>query len=168
MRPPQRISERGVTLIELVFVIAVIAILAALALPSLGARFERQRLAAAAETYAADLSEARFEAARRGQALYLEATVEGKAWCWAVTTQAGCDCAQAQTCQLRNVKSSSHAGIKLVESQPVRLDPAGTALAMTAVVFESSRGERLHVDLQALGRVRICTAAGPDVRYPRC
>ena len=168
MRALHRIRVAGVTMIELVFVIAVLAVLAALALPALGARFERQRLAAAAETYSADLSEARFEAARLGQSLYIEATSAEKTWCWAVSTQAGCDCTQAQACQLRNVKSTSHAGIQLIEPKPVRLDPAGTADAMTAVIFESSRGERLRVDLQALGRVRICTAAGPDKRYAHC
>jgi type IV fimbrial biogenesis protein FimT len=158
----------GLTMIELVFVIAVMAILAALALPSFNARLERQRLHGAAETLSADLAEARFESARRGQALFVEASVGEKAWCWAVTTQTGCDCAQAQACQLRNAQSKAYSGIKLLEPKPVRLDPAGTTETITVASFESRRGERLRVDLQALGRVRICTAAGPDTRYPHC
>jgi len=158
----------GLTMIELMFAIAVLAILAAVALPSINARLERQRLANAAETLATDLSEARFEAARRGQALHVEPTLGEKTWCWAVSTQPGCDCVQSQACQLHKVQSSSYGGIKLLDPRPVRLDPAGTTETVTAAQFESSRGERLRVDLQALGRVRVCTAAGPDTRYPRC
>jgi type IV fimbrial biogenesis protein FimT len=60
----------GLTLIELCAVLAVLALLSALALPSLGHRLDRQRLHAAAETLAADLADARFEAARRGQPLH--------------------------------------------------------------------------------------------------
>ena len=164
----KRLSTRGLTMLELMIAVAVLAILAALAVPSLSARFERQRLSSAAETLSTDLSEARFEAARLGQALHIEPAVNEKTWCWAVSTQAGCDCAQAQACQLHSVQSTAYRGIKLLEPKPVRLDPAGTTDAVTAAVFESSRGDRLRVDLQALGRVRICVAAGTDTRYNRC
>lgn len=164
----KRVRARGLTLIELMLAIAVLAVLATLALPALNTRLERQRLASAAETLSTDLSEARFEAARRGQALYVESNVGAKAWCWAVSTQPGCDCALPQACQLHQVPSTSYGGIRLLEPRPVRLDPAGTTETTTAAIFESSRGERLRVDLQALGRVRICIAAGTDTRYPRC
>lgn len=165
MKPARR---AGLTMIELVFVIAVLAILAALAVPTFSARFERQRLAAAAEALAADLTESRFEAAKLGQALFVEPVVGDKSWCWAVSTQAGCDCTQPQACQLRNVPSRAHAGIKLLEPRAVRLDPTGTTDAVTAALFESPKGERLRVDMRSLGRVHICSAAGPDTRYPRC
>ena len=158
----------GLTLLELMIAIAVMAVLASVALPSITARLERQRLVNAAETLATDLSEARFEAARRGQALHVEPALGEKTWCWAVSTQSGCDCAQAQACQLHNVQASAYGGIKLLEPKAVRLNPAGTGETVTVAAFESSRGERLRVDLQALGRVRVCTAAGPDTRYPRC
>jgi type IV fimbrial biogenesis protein FimT len=163
-----RRHARGLTMLELMIALAVLAVLAAVALPSISARLERQRLSSVAETLATDLAEARFEAARRGQALHVEASAADKTWCWAVSTQSGCDCAQEQACQLHKVRSSSYRGIKLVERRPVRLDPAGTTDTLSAALFESSRGERLRVDMQALGRVRVCTAAGPDTRYPRC
>lgn len=53
---------RGLTLIELLIAVAVLGVLAALALPDLGPRMARHRLAAAAETLALDLAEARVEA----------------------------------------------------------------------------------------------------------
>ncbi|CAD5373625.1 Pilus assembly protein FimT [Rubrivivax sp. A210] len=159
---------RGVTLIEMVIAIAVLVLLATLALPAFQARLDRQRLAAAAEALATDLAEARFEAVRRGQAAYVEPAEQGGAWCWAVSTQSGCTCDQAQPCQLRAVQSSSYKGIKLIEPHAVRLDPDGTAETQASAVFESRHGERLRVDLQALGRVRICTLAGSDTRYPHC
>jgi prepilin-type N-terminal cleavage/methylation domain-containing protein len=158
----------GLTMIEVVFVIAVLAILAALAVPSFSARIERQRLAGAAESLATDLAEARFEAARRGHVLYVEPQSGEANWCWAVVTQQGCDCTQTQACQLRKVQAGSFAGIRLLEAAAVRLDPLGTTETRMAAIFESRHGERLRVDLHALGRVHICSAAGPGTRYPHC
>ncbi|MFO1266354.1 MAG: GspH/FimT family pseudopilin [Rubrivivax sp.] len=44
---------------------------------------------------AADIADARHEAARRGQALHIEgraADSGGPAWCWSVATAPGCPC----------------------------------------------------------------------------
>jgi len=166
LHPAQR-RQRGLTMIEMAIALAVLAILGALAIPSFSNRLARERLAANAESLAADVSEARFDAARRGQALYVLAGT-GPGACWAIGTQPGCGCEQVQACQVRRVPGNPKSGIRIVEAHDVRLEPAGTAAVTSAAVLESPSGERLRVDVIALGRTRICTAHGPAVKYPAC
>ena len=90
-RPRRR---RGLTLLELSIVMAVLAILGALAVPSMAERLAGERLLSAASMYAADIADARHEAARRGQPLHVQASA-GPAWCWAVATHAPCACGES-------------------------------------------------------------------------
>ncbi|MDO9073959.1 MAG: GspH/FimT family protein [Rubrivivax sp.] len=162
----------GFTMIELALALVVLAILAALALPDLGRRMERQRLQGAAQGLAADLAEARFEAARQGQALFVEArpaASRDSGWCWAVARSAGCDCAAAEACQVHAVRSADWRGVRLVEGLAVALQPGGTtAGAQQAALLESSRGEQLRVEVSALGRARVCATRGSWPNVPVC
>lgn len=154
-------------MLELVIAMAVLAVLGALALPSLGARLDQQRLSSAAEALLADLQEARFEAVRQGRALHLVVQT-GPAWCWAVAQHAACPCGQGQACELRSARPQDHAGVQLLQAQPLLLTPQGLPSAAASQTLESRRGLQLRVDTQALGRARICTLRGPTVRYPAC
>ncbi|MDP1902193.1 MAG: GspH/FimT family pseudopilin [Rubrivivax sp.] len=157
----------GLTLLELAIVMAVMAVLAALALPSLGAQLAHKRLQSAAQALADDITNARFEAAGRGQALQLEFEA-GAAWCWAVTATPGCACGQAQACQLQRVRSVDHAQVRLLQARALRLDPAGTAPGGEVALLESARGERLRVEVSPLGRPRVCAVAGVWPALPAC
>jgi hypothetical protein len=84
----------------------------------------------------------------------------GTAWCWAIVTVPGCACGQAQTCELRHVRAADHKGVKLLESLLVHLDATGAVQAREATTLESSRGERLRVEVSTLGRARICAETG--------
>lgn len=158
--------RRGLTLLELMIAIAVLAVLSTLALPSMGRQLERHRLQAAAEALAADLAEARFEAARRGQALHLDVH-PATPWCWAVTTAPGCHCGTPQVCQLRAVRAEDHRGVRLLAAAPVRFDSDGRADGSLGAVLEAG-SERLQVEVGALGRARICDPQGRLPRVPRC
>ncbi len=162
--------RRGFTLIELAMALAVMAVLAALAVPSLGARLDRQRLQGAAETLAADLAEARFEAAKRGTTLFVESAdaAEGNAWCWAVATRAGCGCGQPQPCQVHATRSADHPGVRMATGMSVQLDPSGTAQSTQTATLEGAKGDRLRVELSTLGRPRICAEKGAWPRFPSC
>lgn len=168
-------APRGLTLLELMAALAVVTVLAALALPSMGAVVQRHRLAAAAQALAGDLAQARFEAARLGQTLHLQAHT-GPAWCWSVATASACDCQpahqQAQArCLLKAVRADDHAGVRLLEPLQVQFDPNGAGVAAGAT-FESPRGQRLRVELGPMGRPRVCVPAGADGHqasaYPKC
>jgi len=163
----RRAAGRGFTLLELVITVSVLALVATLALPSLGSTVERSRLKAAAESLASDLAEARFESARRGQPLQLDVT-PGPAWCWAVTSSAGCACDQAQRCRLKGVVASEYAGIQMVDASPTHFDPSGAAETRGGALFQSTRGERLRVELMPLGRARVCAPERPVAGYPAC
>jgi type IV fimbrial biogenesis protein FimT len=158
---------RGLTLIELVIALAVLVVLGALALPTLGARLERQRLDTVAEMLVADINEARFEAARQGRAMHI-VLQPGGGWCWAVATQATCPCGQAQACELRSARGADHAGVALVQGQTLHLQSTGQAEAPGSALLESRSGNQLRVEMQSLGRARICAARGAHTRYPSC
>lgn len=177
-------GRRGLTLIELMAVLAVLAVLALLAAPSVGTLAQRQRLAAAAEGLASDLAEARMEAARSGQSVYLQARLPASSsWCWVVATTAACPCEEAPApggaavplpgCALRQVQAADHPGIRLLQPLQARFEPQGAAVAVQAEL-QSAHGERLRVALGALGRAHVCVPASGQPsgaasrRYPAC
>lgn len=158
---------RGLTLLELMIAVALLAVLGTLAVPALSARLDQQRLYSAAEALMADVNEARFEAARQGRAMHV-VMQPGESWCWAVATASSCPCGQAQACELRRALPQDHGGVRLLQAQSVHLGATGLAEGAGTATLESRRGARLRVDVQALGRARICTLIGPTARYPAC
>ena len=157
----------GVTLLELMICVAVLAVLGALALPGLGSRLAHQRLQHAAETLSSDITEARYLAAQGGRAVHLQA-LGGAQWCWSVALRPGCDCSKAEGCQIRNVDASKLAGVRLLDSMALRLDPGGFAEGRSGATFESANGDRLRVEVSAQGRPRICASSGNWPRLPAC
>lgn len=170
MTRPTKLAHLGFTLLELVVTVAVLAVLGVLALPSLGERVDRARLAGAAELLAADIADARFEAARMGRPLHVQAR-DGADWCWSVATAPGCGCAATQACQLKSAQAPDHPGVRLLEPFALQLHPGGEADTQPARL-EGRRGERLRVALTPLGRTRICSETSQDEaaagRYPPC
>lgn len=160
-------KRRGLTLLELVIALAVLALVASLAIPSFGSLTARTRLKGAAEGLAGDLSEARFEAAKRGLALNIEFGSGNAGWCWAVATTPGCACGAAQACQLKTVQAHEHAGVELLQAGSTQVQANGQALA-ASTLFQSARGERLRVDVSPLGRATICAPAGKIPGYADC
>lgn len=160
-------DARGVTLLEMLVGLAILAVLGAMALPSMHGRLARERLGNAAEALAADLADARFEAARRGAPLHIELNA-GTDWCWSVAAGPGCGCGSPQGCQLKAVRAADHPGVRLVSGRSAVLDAQGTSSTTLGATFDSALNESLRVDLLALGRARVCAAQGSSKRYAPC
>ena len=157
---------RGFTLVEMAVVMTIIVTLATLALPYYGDYVARQRLKAAAEHLAADLAEARFEAARRGMPMFVNFSA-GADWCYAITTAPGCTCSAAAACRLKTVGHGSFAGVSVAEGKEILFNPNGSSMA-GSMRLQTLNGQALLVQTSALGRARICSAQGEMPGYARC
>ncbi len=166
-RPHKTQPDTGLTLLELIICVAVLAVLGMLALPSLGTQLEKQRLRHAAQTLAGDIAEARFLAAQRGLPVHLLAQ-DGPQWCWGVAMSSGCDCRAALACRIHAVPAANHPGIRLLTAMALQLEPTGEVQAAASTTFESSRGDRLRVDVSPQGRPRICALSGTWPQLPAC
>lgn len=165
----ERLPLRGLTLIELVIGLGICAVLMSLAMPSFGQYLQRQRLKAAAQGLELDLREARFEAARRGGALYLNFQ-EGTDWCYALSATPDCDCRVQQACRIKTTRGSDLRGVQLLQSHAVRFDPAtGQAETPgTAAIWAAPGGERVKVSVGAMGRPSVCMQEGNLPPFPAC
>lgn len=167
MKTLPRPRSRGLTLLELAIVLVIVVILAGLALPPMGARLERQRVRGAAEALAGDLAEARYEATRRGLPLFVETRL-GADWCWSVATAPNCECGAPASCQVHTAHAGDHRGVRLVGGLAAKFDTTGTPQAVQAAALETSKGDRLRVELTPLGRPRICVEKGQWPQLPAC
>jgi len=172
MKPP----ALGFTLLEMIAVLAVLAVLCTLALPTLAGRMQHERLVAAAQALAGDLAEARFEAAKRGRSLYVQAGSQTSpdGWCWAVATTPTCDCAttpgtghSVSPCAVKTVHAADHAGVRMQANWQARLDADGTVQGHRldqgrgrGVTLSATTGEQLRVQISPTGRSTVCLPAG--------
>ena len=165
-RPTRR--PHGLTLIELMVALAIAVMLLSLALPSMLASLQRQRLKGAAEALAADLNEARFEAARRGVMVHFEFT-PGAEWCYAANLAPGCDCRSRQPCQIKAVRAADTRGVGLSDGRNIQFAPENAArIQAGSAVLQVPNGDSLKVQVSAMGRASICAPDGGIHGYPHC
>jgi len=160
----------GFTLIELMVTLAVGVILTMLVVPAFQGLLERQRLSAAVEAVQAQVVLAKSESAKRSQDVTLTA-VGGPPW---RTTLTYVDQVTASTVS-RVVDGADHVGVTMQNPaqgsqgtftfEPVR----GTLVAAPANLINltlSSANHQVRIDLDVVGRMRICS---PNFgRYPAC
>lgn len=166
-RPVTR--TRGLTLLELMVAIAMLAVLLGAALPPMSAMLSRHRLRAAAEHLAMDLGEARQEAARLGQPVYVSYQT-GSHWCYVLSTELAADCRLGSEKLLKVVSHQDHPGVTLAQAAAQRFDPGpGASLAvLPPVLLASPQGEQLAVRVSRLGRPGVCAPDRPVASVRPC
>ncbi|TVP81509.1 GspH/FimT family pseudopilin [Thioalkalivibrio sp.] len=164
-----RRQSSGFTLVELIITIVVMAILAGIAAPSFLQSIDNRRLSGAAEAVKNGMHVGRSQAFQRSVETCLR--IDGEADSQWVVVEA-CDsnaCVDGTDKCLMQVRSSRFPGVTTATNfgeavfDPVRgtvqnfLD--GNA-ALGTVQLTSSRGSRLDVELNLMGRARICAPSG--------
>jgi len=171
-------------MVELVVALAILAILAVAAVPSFDDFRVRARLKGAATNLFADLQFARSEAVEHNAAVTVSFTT-GANWCYGIHQgAAACDCGTPGSCSIKSVSAADFPGVSIGQAQaissggtnswyvinPVRgqiLDAAGNAVSGN-VVFAGSGSRSLRGDINAVGRVRLCSPSGSVSGYPSC
>jgi type IV fimbrial biogenesis protein FimT len=174
--PSVKMKIRGLTLMEVMVTVAIMAILLVLAVPSFNSFLARGRLTGAAEGLALDLQLAKSEAIRGDTPVRLTFS-SGNAWCYgSVPTNSSCTCAPTNTCTLRQVDSSSYAGVTMSAVSFPSSTPndfttftAGQGVANAGTVeFTHPNAGTLRVSLGAAGQVSICSTLGGLGHHPAC
>ena len=182
-REPRR-AAAGFTLVEFVVALAILAILAVTAIPSFNDFRVRERLKGAATNLYTDLQFARSEAVEHNATVTVSFTT-GANWCYGIHQgAAACDCATANSCSIKAVSGTDYPGISIGLAQfdsagganswyainPLRgqaVDAAGNAVSGN-VLFAGAGSRSLRGDVNAVGRVRLCSPSGSISGYPSC
>ena len=147
-----RSQDRGLTLVELMVGLAVMAVLVAVTVPSLSGIFNRMRLTGVANELASDLQFARTEAVRRRAAVVLQPAAGGYR-----ITSAGL--------VLKDVGFAR--GLSFAESTVINFDQLRATSTPATLVLSNDAGT-MRVQVNAMGRVALCSPAGALPGYTPC
>ena len=164
-------QSSGFTLVELIITIVIMVILAGIAAPSFLQSIDNRRLAGAAEAVKNSMQVARSQAFQRSTATCITITTGADSQ-WVVVEAGGCGtsaCVDGTDACLMQVRSSEFPGVSTgTDFVEAVFDPVwGTVqsflddnAALGTVQLTSSRGSRLDVQLNLMGRARICLPSG--------
>lgn len=178
----------GFTLIELMITVAVLAIILVIAAPNLQSFLDKNRVVGAAEAIYSEMQFARSEAVKQSADMVVVFSPAATPWCsgFSRSDVAPCDCAQAlgaadacsivadgQTDVLKVVRGTAFTGVTMDADAPASVTfngVRGTTGSDDSILLQSGLGRQMRVDVNALGRVRLCSPAGSGAvgGYPAC
>jgi len=165
--------QRGASLVEALMTLGITAVLLGTAVPGLSDMRDRQRLQAATAQFETDVQHARSMAVARNQVLRLSFGPAAGAGCYVLhtgTTSQQCQCSadpQASQCSggaevLRTISLPTSHGISLLANVgSMAFEPhRGTVTPTGTIRVTEPRGQRVHLVINVMGRVRACTPNG--------
>ncbi len=166
-----RRQSSGFTLVELIITIVIMVILAGIAAPSFLQSIDNRRLSGAAEAVKNAMHVARSQAFQRSTATCISVNKDAVDQ-WIVVEAGGCSsgaCTDGTDGCLMQARSSEFPGVTTgADFEEAIFDPVrGTVQsfldaneALGTVQLTSTRGSRLDVQLNLMGRARICAPSG--------
>lgn len=156
----RNIHTQGFSFIELMVAIMVLGILVVVAVPSFVNFLQVNRVTVAAQELFYNLNNARSEAIKRNNTIYVS-FVTGSSWCYGINVGSACTCTTASSCNLGTGKASgtkvtlSLSGI----SGPLSFEPNhGASSANPTITFTSTGGtQAVSVKVGLLGNVQTCS-----------
>lgn len=188
---PRRIRRLGVTMVELIVAVGIVAILIAVAVPSMTDLLERRRVIAAAEEVGSILTYAKGETNATNSLLYVrfDPDPDQTMSCAAVVTTAGlntCRCYLAANAvctgtssrllrlfqlPLSHVKFTAYASAWAAAPDYIMFEREQMSLQTQGFYVEVvglRKGYTLRVEVNAAGRVKICSPNGDMTGYAAC
>lgn len=183
MNPLRR--KAGFSLIELMVVVAVLAIIVTIAAPNLHTFLDKNRVVGAAEAIYSQVQLARSEAVKQSASMEMVFS-DTTAWCSGFSRQGTvpCDCtdgldgdapcsilADGQTMVLKVLRSADYRGVTMVDGATASIvfdGVRGTTGTDGNVTLQSEMGRQMQVEINPLGRVRLCSPNGSVGGYPAC
>ncbi|WP_197068607.1 GspH/FimT family pseudopilin [Photobacterium gaetbulicola] len=169
-------SASGFSMIELLVVTSIAVILMLAAAPSFTQLLDTQQLESATNRLAVQFKQARLEAIRRNQVLYIHnlemSTPTKNSWCVLVTTSA----VAPVTCDLTQVISSLQGdafprlSISNTKSS-VNVDPSraitGSGMTYSLTSPDMAEGKSVDVKISSKSRVKVCSV-GTVTGFEKC
>lgn len=164
----------GFTLLEAAVVMAVLAVIMTVAVPNYRGHLQRQQLREAANSLLVDLRNAREMSVSQRSPVFVSFH-GGPNWCWGVSHGMPCDCGptvagsakavdpatgRPKTCTLTRHKGGEFPDVNLDSASDAEFEPTlGQAPRHGSTRFSTGRGQKLQVDLNAMGRAQVCGPA---------
>jgi type IV fimbrial biogenesis protein FimT len=156
--------SRGFTLFELIVVFVIVSILTLLALPSLLNFNQEQNTTMTAQKLYYALQEARSEAVKRNQTIYVNFQT-GTNWCYGMNANADCNCSVLNSCALSVVTAPTSQSTVMTSSgltgnNSMNFEPThGAAGRKGIVTFTAATGvSAMSVEAPIMGSVLLCSS----------
>lgn len=160
------LPQTGSSMISLMTAILLMAILLGLATPSFYKLYRTKQLQQAGEELYHNLLTARSLALTQEKPVYFNVATQGT-WCYGANVGADCACNQ-QSCPWGGNRATTYPGINLTSTQPLTnsiiIDAVRGTVSKNLDLSLQSDDVSLHIMMNTLGRVTICSSQLPDYK----